>query len=191
MELNGIKQLLAKYYEGMASVEEEQILKDYFQKHAVPAELEADKQLFTYTASEAKTLIIGLPLEQKLTDWIDKQDRGRKKVRRLTWGYRLSAIAASAAIILVCYLTMFKPKNDAVLKDTYNNPQLAYAEAKKALLYVSEQLNRGTAPLSQVSKLNSGINKLSSISSLNNGLEQLQLISKYYNTPKTENNKTK
>ena len=55
MELNKIKQLLGKYYEGITSVEEDQFLKDYFQNDSVPAELEADRELFSYTASEANT----------------------------------------------------------------------------------------------------------------------------------------
>ncbi len=189
MELIEIKQLLGKYYEGMTSIEEDQILKDYFQNHDVPPELEADKELFAYAASEAKSFPMGSQLELKLSNLIDNQDSGEKKIRRLSWGYRISGIAATAAIIVVCCLTLFKPKHEIVFKDTYDNPQLAYAEAKKALLYISTQLNRGTEPLSQVSKLNAGMNKLSPISSLNEGLEQLELVSKYYNTPKTEINK--
>jgi hypothetical protein len=190
MEPNKIKQLLEKYYEGITSIEEDQVLKDYFQNQSVPSELETDKELFTYTSLEAKTLPIGSQLEQKLIKWIDNQESDEKKIRRLSWGYRISGIVATAAVVLICYLTIFKPKKEIMFKDTYDNPQVAYAEAKKALLYISKQLNKGTKPLSQVGKLNAEMDKLSSISSLNDGLTQLELISKYSKS-QTENNKTK
>ena len=191
MEPNTIKQLLEKYYEGTTSIEEEQLLKDFFRYRPVPAELEADKELFLYTSLEAKTLPVNSQLEQRLTDWIDQQDvKTNKKIRKV-WVYRVAGIAALFAVIITCYLTYSHPKNNVVTKDTYQDPKVAYAEAKRALLYVSQQLNKGTAPLGQMSKLNTGMNRLSTVSSLNNGLEQLLMVSKYYDTSKTENNKTK
>jgi len=190
-----IKQLLGKYYDGNTSKEEEQFLKDYFRYSSVPAELDTDKELFLYTASENNAVPLNSQFEQKLSNWIDEQGENEKKTRRLFWSYRIAGIAATFAIIVVCYLTLFQSKTNVPIalkdKDTYDNPQLAYAEAKRALLYISQQLNKGTAPLSQVGKLNTGMNKLSSISSLNDGFEQLELVSKYYNTSKTENDKTK
>lgn len=189
MELNKIKQLLEKYYDGTTSIDEEQILKDFFLHQSVPAELEADKELFAYAASEAKTIPVSSQLEQKLSNWIDKQEGTEKKVKLLSWSYRIAGIAACIAIVLVVYFTQVKPKKEFAYKDTYDNPQLAYAEAKRALLYISQKLNKGTEPLSQVSKLNTGMDELSSISSLHDGFEQLELVSKYYNTSENENKK--
>jgi hypothetical protein len=191
MELNRIKQLLEKYYEGSTSLEEEQLLKDFFRYHPVPAELEADKELFLFTASEANVHPLNSPLEQRLTNWIDLQDVKTNRKIKLIWVYRVTGIAATFAIVLTCYLMYVQPKNKVAIKDTYTNPEVAYAEAKRALLYVSEQLNKGTAPLGQVGKLNKEMNRLSTISSFNDGLEQLKMVSKYYNTSKSENNKTK
>ena len=194
MEPNKIKQLLEKYYDGNTSTEEDQLLKDYFRNESVPAEFEVDRQLFLYTASEADTLPLNSQLEQKLETWIDQQESKETKTRKIFWGYRIAGIAAMFAIVITCYLTFFQPKNRIAvkdMKDTYNNPELAYAEAKRALLFVSQQLNRGTEQLEQVSKLNTGMNKLSNMSALGDGFEQLELVSKYYNTSKTENDKTK
>lgn len=190
MELDKIKQLLEKYYEGITTIEEEQILKDYFQHQSVPAELEADKELFAYVASEAKTIPVSSQLEQKLSNWIDKQEVTKKKVKMISWSYRAAGIAACIAVVAVAYFTQVKPKKEfANYQDTYDNPKLAYAEAKRALLYISQKLNKGTEPLSHVSKLNTGMDELSSISSLHDGLEQLELVSKYYNTSENENKK--
>lgn len=192
MELNQIKQLLEKYYDGNTSLEEEKLLKDFFRYRPVPAELETDKELFLHLASESKTQPIHSALEQKLEAWIDKQEPKGKKISMVTWRFRIAGVAAMLAIVVTCYVTMFRPKNDAVaMKDTYKNPELAYAEAKQTMLYISQQLNKGTQPLSNVGKLNMGMNKLAPVSSINNGMEQLQLVSKYMNTSKKDNNKTK
>ena len=191
MELNHIKQLLEKYFEGNTSVEEETLLKDFFRYRPVPAEMEADKQLFLYTSSESNMHIKNAALEQKLVDWIDQQESGPKTFRINPWVYRLVGVAAFVAIIVTCYITISHPKNEVAIKDTYKSPEIAYAETKKALLYVSQQLNKCTAPLGQMDKLNTGMNRLSSVSSLNNGLEQIEIVSKYYDNAKSENNKTK
>jgi len=194
MELNEIKKLLEKYYEGVSSLEEEQLLKDIFRYRPVPAELEADKELFLYMASHTSAFPIDSQLEQKLTNWIDQQDNKGHRSVKIIGMYRMVGIAASFAILIICYLTFFQPKDKVAIKDTYKDPTVAYAQAKRTLLYVSQQLNKGTAPLGQVNKLNQlnkGINRLSSLSSLNNGIEQLQLVSKYYDTSKKENNEKK
>lgn len=192
MELNQIKQLLEKYYDGQTSLDEEQLLKDFFRYRPVPTELETDKALFLHLTSESKTLPINSTLEQKLETWIDQQEPKGKMVSLTSWRFRIAGVAAMLAIVFTCYFTVFRPKNDTVaMKDTYKNPEVAYAEAKRTMLYISQQLNKGTQPLSNVEKLNMGISKLSSVSSINNGMEQLQLVSKYMNTSKKDNHKTK
>lgn len=191
MELSQVKQLLEKYYEGATSLEEEQLLKDFFRYRPVPAELKTDKELFLYTSSEAGTRLMNSRLEETLSNWIDHQDMKAKRKLKVLWVYRAAGVAAIIALIFTCYLMVIQPKRQVAVKDTYKDPQLAYAEAKRALLYVSQQLNKGTAPLHEMSKLNTGVNRLSAISSLNDGLEQLQMVSRYYDTSKSENNKTK
>jgi len=101
-------------------------------------------------------------------------------------GYTLASIAAGFAILVVCYLFISKQVNENKIKDTYSNPQLAYAEMKRTLLYLSEKLNKGTKPLSQVGKLNQGMETFSSFSSFGSGLKQLELVSKYYDQPNNE-----
>lgn len=197
MELNQIKQLLEKYYDGQTSLDEERLLKDYFRYRPVPAELETDKELFLHLSSEPRVHLDNTALEQKLEAWIDQQKPKGKKVRMTSWRFQMAGVAAMLAIVVTCYFTLFRPNNTnsnptVAVKDTYKNPEVAYAEAKRTLLYISQQLNKGTQPLSNVEKLNTGIDKLSSVTSINNGMEQLQLVSKYMNASnKKDNNKTK
>jgi hypothetical protein len=61
--------------------------------------------------------------------------------------------------------------------DTYTDPKLAYLETQKALLYVSEKMNKGIKPLSNVAKINSATSQLKSLEKMDRSLEMLNLVS--------------
>jgi hypothetical protein len=186
MELNEIKILLEKFYEGLTSLEEERILRDYFRNQSVPEELISDKDLFLFTDSEKEIVPSSQNLERKLENWIDHQGRSIKRNKYVQLGYTVASIAAGLAILVVCYLFISKEGNKNKIKDTYSDPQLAYAEVQRTLLYISEKLNKGTKPLTNVGKLNQGMKEFSSFSSFGSGLKQLELVSKYYDQPNNE-----
>ncbi len=78
MELKRVKVLLADYYEGVTSREEEQLLMEFFLTGNVPAGMEADRQLFLslHKASEA-----GIPdkdFDEKLFAAIGIHDTGQR-----------------------------------------------------------------------------------------------------------------
>ena len=82
MELNEIKILLEKFYEGLTSLEEERILRDYFRNQSVPEELISDKDLFLFTDSEKEIVPSSQNLERKLENWIDHQGRSIKRNKK-------------------------------------------------------------------------------------------------------------
>jgi hypothetical protein len=61
--------------------------------------------------------------------------------------------------------------------DTYSDPQLAYIETQKALLYISQKMNKGMKPLSNVSKINAGTEPLKNLGKLDESLGMLTLVS--------------
>jgi hypothetical protein len=189
MELNKVKVLLEKYYEGSTSLEEEKKLRDYFRNYTVPEELACDKELFLFSSGETETIPMSAGLEQKLEQLIDRQHKGETKTKQIQLWYKVASIAAGLAILLVCYLFISKEGHENKMKDTYTDPQIAYAQVKQTLLYISETLNKGTKPLSQVSKLNQGMEQFSTFSSFGSGLKQLDMVSKYYDQTNNENNK--
>jgi hypothetical protein len=191
MELNEIKKLLEKYYEGSTSLEEENQLKKYFQNNEVPDELQADRELFAYVQKESSAFAISVGLEEKLAGWVDSQEQKEGKYRRMFFYLKIASIAAGIAIMIISYIAIDRFNSKKLANDTYKDPQLAYAEVKRTLLYISEQLNRGTRPLASVSKINEGMQGLSAFSSFGSGLKELELVSKYYDESNTENNNTK
>ena len=189
MELKIIKVLLEKFYEGSTSLEEEKNLRDYFRNSSVPDELACDKELFLFSSGETETIPVSSGLEQKLELLIDRQDKVETKTKQIRLWYKIASVAAGLAILLVCYLFISKEGQVNKMKDTYTDPQIAYAQVKQTLLYISETLNKGTKPLAQVSKLNQGMEQFSSFSSFGSGLKQLDMVSKYYDQTNNENNK--
>jgi hypothetical protein len=161
MEAREIKLLLNKFYEGATSNKEENILKEYFLNYKdIPAELEEDKLYFTELGDYKNESLPDFDLEKELTSLIDNQEA---KVIRLkstrSWVLR---IAASIVILLGSY---FFIENYIAPKpiDTYDNPELAYLETKKALLYVSQKLNGGTEELKNLEKLTESLENLSKL----------------------------
>jgi len=191
MELNEIKKLLENYYEGSASLQEEQQLRNYFQNNEVPDELSADKELFAYVQKEASSVPLSVGLEEKLAGWVDEQNQKEGKSKRMLFSLKMASIAAGLAIMIISYMAIDQYNKKKLSKDTFRDPQIAYAEVKRTLLYISEQLNRGTKPLTAVSKINEGMVGMSAFSSFGSGLKDLELVSKYYDESNTENNNTK
>lgn len=170
-----IRELLDKYLDGNTSVEEERILRDFFTQRDVPKEFRTEALWFHHTGKQmAGNDEIG-SLENDLSQWVDKQERTEKSIRMRSW---IISIAAGFAILVGVSL-FFKYRQSDTLKDTYEDPQIAYLEAKKVLMYVSETFNKGTEKLEPVSHIEEGTNEMSIFSTFGSGLKNLELMSKY------------
>lgn len=186
MELNKIRQLLEKYYEGDTSPAEESLLIDYFRNNVVPDDLKTDQELFRYVLAERTAEPTSNNLEDRLVTLIDNEANKEKRRAKTFLLYKISSVAAGIAIMAIMYLTIFNKNEKPTTADTYQDPRMAYEEVKRTLLYISQNLNHGTDQLSHVSKLNQGFNGLSAFSSFNSGMKDLELVSKYYNENKKQ-----
>ncbi|AWA29934.1 hypothetical protein HYN48_07495 [Flavobacterium magnum] len=126
MEPHRAAQLLEKYFEGETTVAEEKWLHQYFASAEVAPELEMYKPLFGYFENEKSQQLQFVPIpERKRNPWIS---------------------IAAAAIVLVsigsfAYLNFqSKPQRDL---GTYDNPERAFLETKKALALLSRNVNTG------------------------------------------------
>lgn len=123
MELVNIEKLIEKYENAETSLQEEQELKTYFQKEDVPAHLLEYKALFNYFDQSSK---------ERYTKSI------QLKPRKMHWKW-LSIAAAVALLISVFTIDRFGTISDAERHES----ELAYQETQKALLLISQNLNRG------------------------------------------------
>ena len=170
-----IRELLDKYLEGNTSVEEEQKLKDFFSQKDIPKEFRAEAHWFNHINAQTISEEEIRSLEGDLSNWVDTQEATKKSIRLRSW---IISIAAGFAI-LVSISLFIKYKQADTLKDTYEDPQIAYLEAKKVLMYVSETLNKGTEKLQPVTHFEEGTNEMSIFSTFGSGLKNLELMSKY------------
>ena len=165
MERERIAALLEKYWQAETTVEEEKELAAYFRGPGghddVPPEWEPYREIFSFYAEEAEVRP-GQDLEEKILLYIrplPAMMAGHTQPRlRIAWW------AAAAVIILVAGLVpLLQPApepaalpaaqyasrslNDALVKDTYEDPQQALAVVRKALFTASSKMNKGLHPL--------------------------------------------
>ena len=161
MDLQKINNLLEKFYNGATTLEEELFLTEFFLEYEVPEELQVDKELFLYTYNQKQQECLDTNFETKFFDKIEKKS---SKIRKIRW------ITAAASIIII--LTLFFNLKPAYMYDTYDNPQLAYIEAKKILLKVSQKLNKGTNQIVKLKSFSKGIEQGSKLKKFNKNLRK-------------------
>ena len=180
--LKHIEELLEKYYNGETSLEEERKLHWYFQTHEIPNHLKPDEEIFRYhykqTTEEASH-----DLTEKLSKLIDEEGRKSRFILPVRTIRMISGIAASVLILLALWIGIgrdfMQQRNLGKFADTYDDPQLAYVETKKALLLVSEKLNAGTKELQYLKKYNQSMGMLEPILSFGPSIQRLDKISKF------------
>jgi hypothetical protein len=176
MDTRQIKTLLEKYFEGQSTLQEEQALSDYFSGETAVPELLSYRQQFVLLKA-LREQDPGIPdFEDRLTRMIDSQQEEKQYSMRPRSFYRL-AVAASIAILIGIsgYLIMNNLWRRE--RDTFQDSRLAYAEAQRTLLYVSQKMNQGIKPLSAVSKINSGTESLKNLKKLNTSMDMLNMVS--------------
>lgn len=137
MEEIKIRQLLDKYWEGETSLEEERELSSYFGSSQVTDEFAPFIPLFAFFEEgrhiRMEASVVQPPIEET-----------KGKIVNIRW---LVSIAASVAIFLAVFFINQKISTEQTaqyaFEDTYHTPEEAYAEVKKALLYVSTKMNKG------------------------------------------------
>lgn len=122
MELQNIKQLIEKYFDGTTSLQEEKQLKAYFSSDKVAPELEKYKGLFSYFSKEQQT-----QTAQEIVI--------RPKTRFNFW------LAASVIVAIGLGIVFFQPKEPDL--GTFDDPEIALQETQKALRLVAENINKG------------------------------------------------
>lgn len=150
MEPDRINQLLEKYWQAETNEAEEAELKEYFtgkpglEDHPASA-------LFNYL-SEQQQVGIGDGFDKRFEAAIVRKSRLTKWLNPLL---KVAAMLLIAFSLLYILLPDQKPASMALKgNDTYDDPQKAYLETKKALLLISHHLSAGKSYMSEISKIN-------------------------------------
>ena len=158
MTIEQIKSLLARFYEGQTTPEEERLLADFFRCEDVPEDLQQDKQLFLLLVqasdqempqdiAEEITAFVNNLGQTKIQPLIpeDQQRKGvifRLKTPPKMW-YR---VAATVAILLAIGGGMFVHQQRTLATDPFRDTCSTPEEAADAIFYANDIINRSTAP---------------------------------------------
>lgn len=169
MNLQEIDKLLEKYFDGETSLAEEKELRRFFASGNVPPKYVEYKEYFSYLRDE-KEIILQDPLfDRRVEERMQDSLFGRLFDLRRPWIYWAAGVAASVLILLAIFVKFdpFAGKIDSA----YENPELAYQQAKKVLFYVSAKLNTGTKDIQKIDKFDQGLVIMQPVASFNKGLE--------------------
>jgi hypothetical protein len=128
MELVNVEKLIEKYENAETTLQEEQLLKEYFQQADVPYHLLEYKAMFNYfDESSAERFTKTIPL----------------KTNRPVWRW-LSVAAVALIMISVYTFNGTEPSVQEKAELAYQEKaEKAYQETQKALNLISQNLNRG------------------------------------------------
>lgn len=173
MNYNSIKELLEKFYAGKTTLKEEDDLKRFFIEESVPERLRPDQELFRSLIAMEEEATLGDNFDQSVLSQI-KGSPFRWDRRK--WIYTLSGVAAAAVIVISLWIGgVFAPQRQ--LPGTIDNPQLAYAETKKALITVSDNLNKGLDPVKcATEKLDEPVQQASKLGDLQAAFSKMKYL---------------
>jgi hypothetical protein len=184
MEPERIKVLLDKYYEGKTSMEEETQLAGFFMNPGVPSEMEADRLLFISLLESSKVTIPDEKFDEKLFAAIESQEKGKVRESNINrFIIPLAGIAAGLLILIGSYFLLVERQAQdsfpAYHSQAIDDPQLAYEEARGALLAVSQVMNKGTRELEALSRMEDATRNLAMINKFEQGAGELSVISRF------------
>ncbi|MTI32703.1 hypothetical protein [Xanthovirga aplysinae] len=157
MESKVVEKLLERYYEGNTSEGEEHKLRAYFEGEDVPNHLKPVQLQFKYFQNASLEKLEDHSFEKKVIDKIRAQSSHERKFNLLGLNFSKLSIAASL-LLLLGYFFLAQPdffkREDSITKSTVNDPEQAYLETQKALLLISQKLNKGNRELKKIEDLN-------------------------------------
>lgn len=159
MDFNRIEELLAKYWECDTTLQEEEELKKFFNGPDVPEHLLAYKSLFVYYHEEKKNGQLDDLFDEEVLKRIEEVKNGseEKKGKVVSLFYNIAKVAAVVLVVVTAgyfvkqeYVDK-KQEVDPYLTDTFEDPQKAFEETKKALQMISANFKKGREQARKVS----------------------------------------
>ena len=151
MNADVVRKLIARYYSGESTEDEENLLRRYFDQKDIPDEFEAERHIFGYYVSESDIPEPSADFEARIIAGIDA-DEARIPSRGIRKALITYMSAAAGLILIIASYFLIINKADSI--DTYSDPELAYAETIKILMDVSNKVNLATESLKPVGRMN-------------------------------------
>lgn len=151
MEASELKKLIDKYFEGETSLDEERKIKETFENNPELQHRFPESALFLALVAEKEV--------RPSKDLAGQFEQPEAKVRHMHFGTTLKWAASIVIVLSTIFLLFpFNPSGDKAYSDSFENPEEAYEEARKALAMVGGKMNHGrSGAANKIQKFNTVI----------------------------------
>ena len=181
MESQKINILLQKYFDAETTIDEENELITYFTSG------EVDENLKMYVPMFSGMKELSADEDPALGDELMNHilESEHKEKLRYRWMWQIVTGVAASVILVMLAVNFYNNQNQ--WKDTFTNPDQAYAEASKTLDFVAGKYNKGLAQLRPIGKIENAVDPLQSgISKVNKGFKQIDEMKNWNKKLKNE-----
>jgi len=152
MDYKHIEDLLQKYWNAETSLQEEQELKLFFSNETVPEHLKEAANLFRYFEMQKNVRMQDDAFDRNLKQKIKPQGKS------ISMSFpQVARIAAGLFVVIAATFFIHQEVQKAYpdeQEDTYNDPQVAFEETKKALMMISKSFNKAQKEASKINVFN-------------------------------------
>ena len=157
MDSKKLEELLQKYWDCETSLEEEQQLREYFKGNDIPELGKEAAVLFNYFEQQ-KNKAVNEQFDESVLGQLKKP---KGKVTNLVQTSLRIAAGVAVVVAAVFFVRQEIRKGDAVaMEDTFDDPQKALEETKKALMMISKGFGRAEQQAKKINLLNEAQDKI-------------------------------
>ena len=161
MDSKKAEALLKKYWEDNASLDEEKELKTHFLHLTESAD--PDHAYFNYLNEKSAENPLGDAFDEEILRQIEPGKRiGKQKNNKLKYFYMAASLALVISLSIIFKNEINKQSQPIQVAeiDTYDDPEKAFEETKRALQLISSKLNQSAEYASEFSKFEKSQNTL-------------------------------
>lgn len=180
MDLKTLDILLEKFYDGQTTEDEELRLKTYFAGNDVPEKYANEQAYFDFIKKSKEATILPEGFHDEVEKLIEKQNTKVVPLKK----YLHTVLAIAASVIFVVYLAVFFQSDSEKMaktetKDTFDNPREAYEATKKALMLISNNMNKGAEKLESLEVLDKSMTEMKKLENFNKGTGKLKELKSF------------
>jgi hypothetical protein len=164
MDSKEIGQLLEKYWNCETTLEEEQVLRSYFNGPDVPDQLKDAAEPFRFFENERQRSLT-TEFDNEVMHSVKKTERKTNVISMVRW-VQVARIAAGVLVMVAAgYFVrneVMKSKDQSqALTDTFSDPKDALEETKKALMLISKSFGKAREGAGKINMINEAEQKIS------------------------------
>jgi hypothetical protein len=150
--------LLEKYWKCETTLEEEKILREYFKQPVVADALKESATLFRYFEQQRQRTLTDVSFEGTLKKRMQPPE---SKIRSLVMSSLRIAAGISVVVASVWLVrTQWQTSDATEITDTYDDPQKAFEETKRALQLISKNFGKAEKATANINLINEAKDKI-------------------------------